>query len=112
MEVISIATLNIGSASKERAQRILLEWVVPRSFDIYVFTETSEGEGTKWLRGEFERSNWLVFQRPCVANDRGVLIATRIAGAEITDYPERRDPAPGRTLASYVSVWEPVHSVD
>jgi exodeoxyribonuclease-3 len=97
MEVISIATLNIGAAAKERAERILSDWVIPRPFDVYVFTETSEGEGTKWLRGEFERSNWLVFQRPCVANDRGVLIATRVASVEISDYP-KRDPAPGRTL--------------
>ncbi len=95
---IRIATLNIGAAAKERVKRIFSDWVVPRSFDIYVFTEISDGEGTKWLRGEFERSNWLVFQRPCLANDRGVLIATRITGTEIQDYPER-DPAPGRAVA-------------
>ncbi len=97
MERITIATLNIAAASKERARRILDEWVTPSSFDVYVLTERSDGDGTQLVSSEFKSAGWTVFQRPTASKDRGVAIATRIAASEFNHYPIG-DPAPGRTL--------------
>jgi exonuclease III len=97
MERIKIATLNIAAASKERARKVLDEWVVPNSCDVYVFTETSEGEGTQLISTDFKTAGWSVYQRATEPKDRGVMIATRLVSKAGCRYPEG-DPAPGRSL--------------
>ena len=94
---ISIATLNIAAASRDRARRILEEWVALAVHDIHVFTETSQGEGTRELLGEFRAAGWTVFTMPLTEGDRGVAIATCIAASAVHDYPDA-DPAPGRAV--------------
>jgi exonuclease III len=97
MESVTITTLNIGAASKQRARRILDDWIARSVSDVYVLTETSEGEGTQLIASEFKSSGWAVFQRPTNTGDRGVLIASRISATESSEYPIG-DPAPGRSL--------------
>jgi exonuclease III len=97
MKRIAITTLNIAAASKERARRILDEWISQRPSDVYILTESSEGTGTELVVSEFRSSGWAVFQRLTAAKDRGVVVATRICARECTAYPAD-DPAPGRTL--------------
>ena len=97
-EQITIATLNIASASKERARRILDDWIAPpsREVDAYVFTETSDGSGTQLITSEFRRGGWTIFQRPTIAGDRGVVVATRLHATESNSYPS--DSTPGRCI--------------
>lgn len=94
---LTLATLNIGAASKERARRLMDEWIVPRSADVFVLTETSDGPGTHLIVDELRRANWAIFQRPTNAKDRGVVVATRVAAKESDGYPAN-DPAPGRCV--------------
>jgi exodeoxyribonuclease-3 len=93
---ISIATLNIGAASKGRAARIVEEWVAASDHDVYVFTETTNGEGTDLIASAFATAGWKVFRERLPERERGVLIAARIAAVRI-DGPVD-DPAPGRTV--------------
>lgn len=97
MERITIATINIAAASKERARRILDEWIAPSSFDVYVLTETSEGAGTQLIISEFKMANWSVFQRPTLPKDRGVTILSRIKATEFTPHVVN-ESAPGRSI--------------
>jgi exodeoxyribonuclease-3 len=97
MTRVSIATLNIAAASKERARRILDEWVIPSDFDVYIFTETSDGEGTKLILSEFSDAGWSVLRPLTEPNDRGVAVATRVCAKHIDEYPAD-DPARGRAV--------------
>lgn len=96
MEQITLATLNVAAPSKQRGRRLLDEWILGSSYDIYVFTETSESDGTDLITSSFKSAGWKVFQRPGVPGDRGVTIATRIK-AESPQYPVD-DPLPGRSI--------------
>src|ERR1035437_7000866 len=102
MERIKLATLNIAAASKERARRVLDNWVVPTSCDVYVFTETSEGDGTQLISTDFKTAGWSVYQRATDQRDRGVMIASRLVATECCQYPQG-DPAPGRSLVIRLS---------
>jgi len=93
---ISIATLNISAASKSRAARVVEEWVATSNHDVYVFTETTNGEGTDLIVSAFTTAGWSVFRERLPERERGVLIAARIAAVRI-DGPVD-DPAPGRTV--------------
>lgn len=95
MAFVNIVTLNIGAASKERAQRILDEWVKSSEFDIYVFTEVSDGDGTNLILAAFHDVNWTVVRVPCATNDRGVAIASRVGIKTDAVYPAN-DPGKGR----------------
>lgn len=94
---LSISTLNIGAASKERARRILDEWIAPRSDDVFVLTETSAGAGTQLIVDELRGAGWSVFLGRAISKDRGVAIATRVAAHESQSYP-LDDPVPGRCV--------------
>jgi exodeoxyribonuclease-3 len=106
---ITISTLNIAAASDERAQKLLHEWIVPNSHDVYVFTETSEGKGTAILASAFQDAGWAWFQHATVAKDRGVAIATCLAGA--TARGPENDPGPGRALVVHLSSQPPIEIV-
>jgi exodeoxyribonuclease-3 len=97
MDNVTIATLNIGAASRDRARRIIDEWILPSSFDVYVLTETSEGPGTHMILSEMKDAGWLVFLRPTKPKDRGTAIVSRIAATPHAAYPVD-DPAPGRAI--------------
>lgn len=96
MEKITIATLNIGAASKERAQRILDEWIARSVCDAFVLTETSDGEGTALIESAFLDVGWATARFP-VQNDRGVLVASRIRFNRVNKLCDS-DPARGRTV--------------
>jgi len=98
MDQITIATLNISAASKERAPKLLDEWLIPTSYDIYVLTETSEGQGTSIILSKFRNAGWKIFQRPTEPKDRGVAIISRIAGYYSSSPFLNNEPMPGRTL--------------
>lgn len=97
MSRVKIATLNIAAASKDRARRILDEWAIPSDYDLYVFTETSDGEGTNLILSEFAEVGWSVLRIPGAPNDRGVAVVSRIRGDHIDEYPST-DPAKGRAI--------------
>lgn len=97
MKPVNIATLNIGAASKLRAQRILTDWVADSDFDVFVFTESSEGDGTELIVSAFSDVGWKIFRRRTELGDRGVVVASRIQATEDPTYP-LDDPAPGRAI--------------
>lgn len=74
MERIKIATLNIAAASRERARKVLDDWVVPTSCDVYVLTETSEGEGTQLISNDFKTAGWTVYQEAGPQRSKGVTL--------------------------------------
>ncbi len=94
---LSIGTLNIGAAARERAERIFEEWIVPSGLDVYVITETTSGPGTQFLLSQFETAGWAVHRWPAEDRDRGAMIVTRVAGDDARQQlPD--DPAPGRSV--------------
>lgn len=97
MPNVTIATLNIAAASKERARRLLDEWIIPTACDVYVLTETSDGEGTALILSEFQNAGWATFRRQTIPNDRGTLIASRLRAVASPAVPAT-DPVPGRTV--------------
>lgn len=109
-QTVTIATLNIAAASKDRAQRILAEWVEPNSFDVYVFTETSEGSGTELLTHACRNAGWSVYGHPPAPKDRGVVVATRVS-ATPADLHLKDDPAPGRSLVLDLEAQPPLQLV-
>lgn len=97
MESLTIVTLNIAAASPERADQLSDSWLRATAADVYILTETSDGEGTRRLLNEFVSAGWQVLRGSTHLGDRGVAIATRVVVTERSDYPTC-DPAPGRTL--------------
>lgn len=95
VEELSIATLNIGSASEQRAIRLFDEWIAPTDCDVYVLTETTRGAGTSAIVAAFRASEWGVFH--ALADDRGVAIVSRVA-ARARRLPQG-EPRPGRVLS-------------
>jgi len=107
---IKIVSLNIGAASKDRARRILDKWLIPSCYDVCVLTETSNGEGTDAILGEFRSAGWQVLRRQCLPNDRGVAVVSRINAIESTQYPAS-DPAPGRAVIAELSTIPKIHLI-
>jgi exodeoxyribonuclease-3 len=50
--MLSILTVNIGAAARERAE-VMLRWLAGRPEDVLVLTETSGGAGTAYLLERF-----------------------------------------------------------
>ncbi len=110
MPMITIATINIGAASKERARSILDKWLIQVPADVYVLTETSEGQGTELILSEFRNSGWSVFQLPTAPKDRGAAVVTRISASLVTELPPT-DPAPGRSVVIDLSTLPPIRLI-
>jgi len=110
MNQLKIGTLNVASASKERARRIIDEWITPSGFDLYVLTETSEGAGSILITSELKEAGWSVFQRPTLSKDRGVAIVSRVAATESSIYPTT-DPGPGRSIVLDLHTTPPIQVV-
>ena len=62
-DVLSILTVNIGAASRERAED-MLRWLAGRTEDVFVLTETSAGIGTAYLLDRFRRAGFAVVHTP------------------------------------------------
>ena len=97
MPHITITTLNIAAASGDRAQKLLDDWIKPTSFDVYVFTETSVGEGTALIMSQFKNAGWATFQRRPTGKDRGAAIVSRIR-ASIPSWLPDNHPEPCRSV--------------
>lgn len=74
--MLHILTLNIGAASRERADK-LLGWLAARPEDVFVLTETSAGPGTAYLLDQFGRAGYAVANTPD-DGDRGTALVSRV----------------------------------
>lgn len=75
--VLSILTVNIGAASRERAGD-LLRWLAGRPEDVFVLTETSAGAGTAYLLDRFRSAGFSVTHTPDTNGDRGTALVSRV----------------------------------
>jgi exodeoxyribonuclease-3 len=74
--VLNVLTINIGAASRERAEAVL-GWLTAREDDVILLTETSAGAGTAYLLEQFRRAGFAVVKTPDVA-DRGAALISRV----------------------------------
>jgi exodeoxyribonuclease-3 len=79
--MLSILTVNIGAASRERAED-MLRWLTGRSEDVFVLTETSAGTGTVYLLERFRQAGYAVVHTPDASGDRGTALVSRVGIAE------------------------------
>lgn len=79
--MLSILTLNIGAASRERAEN-MLRWLAGRSEDVFVLTETSAGDGTRYLLDRCRQAGFAVVHTPDGNGDRGTALVSRVRVAE------------------------------
>src|SRR5262249_39448412 len=75
--MLSLLTLNIGAAARERAER-LLTWLAKRPEDILLLTETSAGPGTDYLLNRFRAAGHAVIHTPDHNGDRGTALIGRV----------------------------------
>lgn len=94
---LTIATLNIASASSARAKAIM-EWLPSVHADVWVLTETSVGPGTSELLTWFHRRGWSCTASRVSTHERGVAICSRSPTSILTLRPPD-DPLPGRALS-------------
>lgn len=70
-------TVNIGAAAPERAAA-LLRWLDGRDEDVLVLSETSNGDGTRFLLDHLRRRGFTVLHTADPNGDRGVAVASRV----------------------------------
>jgi exodeoxyribonuclease-3 len=97
--MLSILTVNIGAASRERAEA-MLRWLVGRSEDAFVLTETSAGAGTAYLLDRFRQAGFAVLHTPDGNGDRGAALVSRVAIAEPLTTSFARVSVPGRVATA------------
>jgi len=95
--VLSILTVNIGAASRERAEA-MLRWIAGRTEDVFVLTETSAGTGTAYLLDHFRQAGFAVVHTPDAYGDRGTALVSRIGFIEPLTLPDVT--IPGRVAAA------------
>ncbi|MBB4914078.1 endonuclease/exonuclease/phosphatase family protein [Streptosporangium saharense] len=78
--MVTALTVNIGAASRERAE-LLLRWLTSRPEDVFLLTETSAGTGTAYLLDRFRRAGYAVVKTPD-EGERGAALVSRIPLAE------------------------------
>ena len=93
--MLSILTVNIGSAALGRAERILY-WLQNRPEDVFVLTETSSGAGTKLILDAFRKRGCVIASNDFASKERGVAIVSKITTSNdysksftFTTIPER-----------------------
>jgi len=114
MPDLSVLTLNIAAASLTKAQR-QLGWLAGRPEDVFALTETTTGDGSRFLAEAFTTAGYTVTFPPHGPGDRGVMIVSKLAATpdKLTtalDYLPARaaginimtDQGPVRILAAYV----------
>lgn len=74
---VRFLTLNIGAASRARAQAIF-EWLRRRDDDVVLITETSGGEGTRHLLDRYREAGYAVRFQPSANGDRGSALVSRV----------------------------------
>ncbi len=107
--VLSILTMNIGAASRERAEAIL-RWLAARPELVFVLTETSTGAGTEYLLDRFRRAGYTVVHTPDGSGDRGTAIVSRVAVAKPLSPRFAAVTIPGRVAAAVLDT-EPTTAV-
>jgi len=75
--MLSLLTVNIGAASRERAGS-LLTWLAKRSEDVFLLTETSAGTGTDYLLGQFRTAGYAVVHTLDRNGGRGTALVSRV----------------------------------
>jgi exodeoxyribonuclease-3 len=79
--MLSILTVNIGAASRERAE-VILRWLAGRTEEVFVLTETSAGSGTAYLLDRFRDTGYAVVHTPDASGDRGTALVSQVPIAE------------------------------
>lgn len=97
--MLSILTVNVGAASRERAET-MLRWLAARPEDVFLLTETSAGAGTAYLLDRFRRAGYAVVYTPDGNGDRGTAIVSRVAVAEPLSARFAGVTIPGRVAAA------------
>ncbi|MEO3862098.1 hypothetical protein ABGB08_45045 [Acrocarpospora sp. B8E8] len=95
--MFSMLTVNIGAASRDRAER-MLGWLASRPEHVFLLTETSAGTGTTYLLDQFRQAGWAVINTPDVG-DRGAALVSRIPVVDQAP-PLREVAIPGRVAAA------------
>jgi exodeoxyribonuclease III len=75
--MLSLLTVNIGAAGRERAEK-LLTWLAKRHQDVLLLTETSAGPGTDHLLNQFRAAGYAVVHTPDRNGDRGTALVSRV----------------------------------
>jgi exodeoxyribonuclease III len=75
--MLSLLTVNIGAASRDRAES-LLTWLATQSADVLLLTETSAGPGTDYLLTRFRDAGYAVVHTPDSNGDRGTALVSRV----------------------------------
>ncbi len=97
--MLSILTVNIGAASRERAET-MLRWLATRPEPVLVLTETSAGAGTAYLLDRFRRAGYAVVHTPDGNGERGTAIVSRVAVAKPLSARFAGVTIPGRVAAA------------
>ncbi|HYU09420.1 MAG TPA: endonuclease/exonuclease/phosphatase family protein [Gemmatimonadales bacterium] len=100
--MLSILTVNIGAASRERAE-VMLGWLASRTEDVFILTETSSGAGTTYLLERFRQAGFAVVHTPDGNGDRGTAIVSRVRLAEPLSKPFAAVTIPGRVAAAVLA---------
>jgi exodeoxyribonuclease-3 len=97
--VLSILTVNIGAASRERAET-MLRWLAARPEQVLVLTETSAGAGTAYLLDRFRQAGYAVVHTPDGNGDRGTIIVSQVAVVKPLSARFANVTIPGRVAAA------------
>ena len=97
--MLSVLTVNIGAASRERAEA-MLRWLATRPEDAFLLTETSAGPGTTYLLDRFATSGYAVVHSPDSTGERGAALVSRVALAEPLTASFAEVSLPGRVAAA------------
>lgn len=73
----NVLTINIGAASKIRAEQ-QLRWLLERPEEVLILTETSGGAGTALILDHFRSIGYEVIHSVDPSGDRGVALVSRI----------------------------------
>lgn len=93
--MLSILTVNIGAAARERAEAILT-WLTARPEDVFLLTETSAGPGTSYLLDQFRKAGYAVVHTSDGAGDRGTALVSRVAFVDSLSTAPVEVSIPGR----------------
>ena len=105
--MLSILTINIGAASRDRAEA-LLAWLRGRAEDVFLLTETSAGAGTTYLLDQFRQAGFAVLHTPTDNGDRGAALVSRIrVAADLGDHFADVS-LPGRVAMAVLDTQPPV----
>jgi exodeoxyribonuclease-3 len=105
--MLSLLTVNIGAASRTRAEA-MLRWLDARTDDVVVLTETSAGDGTAHLLDQFRRAGYRVIQNGHDDGERGTAIVSRVRVLDTHTPLLANVTIPGRVAAAVLDVDPPI----